>query len=319
MKLIDQVRREIRKKHYKYSTEESYTSWIKRYILFHNKKHPEILGETEISQYLSFLANGRNVAASTQNQALNAIVFLYKHVLKIELNDFGNFERAKTPKKLPTVLTINEVKIVLNLISGYHSLISNILYGSGLRLTECVRLRIMDIDFEQNIIMVSDGKGGVDRRTMLSQKVKDMLMFHLEKVKEIHNEDLKSGFGAVYLPFALNRKYPNAAKSWKWQYVFPSEKLSRDPRSNTIKRHHIDKSSTRKAVKKAALKGGIMKRVSPHVFRHSFATHLIESGYDIRTVQELLGHKDVSTTMIYTHVLMNGMVGVKSPLDSLDN
>ncbi|MBU0992742.1 MAG: integron integrase [Proteobacteria bacterium] len=317
MKLIDQVRTVIRTKHYKYSTEESYVSWIKRYILFHNKQHPSTLGEKDISQFISFLAVEKNVAASTQNQALNAIVFLYKHVLKLEVGDFGSFERAKRPQNLPTVMTRTEVLKILSMLQGDHLLIGKILYGCGLRLKECVRLRVKDINFEENIIIVRDGKGAKDRRTMLPSSIKELLKQQLTRVKLIHEKDLKDGYGEVYLPYALSRKYPNAAKEWIWQYVFPSGTLAKDPRSNRVGRHHMDESAHRKAVKRAAYQAGIMKKISPHCFRHSFATHLIENGYDIRTVQELLGHKDVSTTMIYTHVLMNGKVGVNSPLDAL--
>ena len=318
MKLLDEVRSVIRTKHYKYSTEETYVSWIKRFILYHGKRHPSLLGEQEISQFISFLATDRNVAASTQNQALNAIVFLYKHVLKIELGDFSQFIRAKRPENIPVVLTRQEVKKVLANLKGDHLLIANILYGSGLRLKEALRLRVQDIDFDQQVINVIDGKGGKSRRTMLPEHVKHLLMAHLERVKIIHEQDLGSGLGEVYIPFAFSRKSPNAAKDIRWQYVFPSSTISKDPRSNRMGRHHLNESVPRKAVKNASRKAGIMKRVSPHVLRHSFATHLIEGGYDIRTVQELLGHKDISTTMIYTHVLQDSNVGVKSPLDSLE-
>lgn len=317
MKLIDQVKAVIREKHYKISTEETYVSWIKRYIFFHNKQHPASLGENEISQFISHLAVRVNVAASTQNQALNAIVFLYKHVLKIPIGDFSQFERAKRPQTLPTVMTKSEVQKILGVLTGEHLLIAKILYGCGLRLMECLRMRVQDIDFESNLIMVRDGKGGKDRRTMLPLGLKDLLKQHLIRIKLIHEKDLKEGFGEVYLPYALDGKYPHASKTWGWQYVFPSGTLAKDPRSQRIGRHHMDESAHRKAVKQAARQAGIVKRVSPHCFRHSFATHLIENGYDIRTVQELLGHKDISTTMIYTHVLMNGKVGVKSPLDAL--
>lgn len=318
MKLLDQVRMVIRTKHYKYTTEQTYVAWIKKYILFHGKRHPSILGTHELSQFLSFLAMDRNVAASTQNQALNAIVFLYKHVLNIPLGDFSQFERAKRPQNLPTVLTVNEVQRLIAYLTGENLIISSILYGSGLRLIECLRLRVQDIDFEQSVIVVRDGKGAKDRRTMLPNHVKQLLTCQIDRVKTIHEQDIEKGFGEVFLPYALGRKYPNAAKDIRWQYVFPSSTLSNDPRSNRMGRHHLDESVIRKAVKQAATKAGIMKRVSPHVLRHSFATHLIEAGYDIRTVQELLGHKDVSTTMIYTHVLMNGKMGVTSPLDRLN-
>ncbi len=317
VKLLDQVRMVIRTKHYKYTTEQTYVAWIKRYILFHGKKHPTDMGEKEVREFLSYLAMDKNVAASTQNQALNAIVFLYKHVLDLPLGDFSQFDRAKRPKNLPTVLSIPEVRAILSHLSNENLLIANILYGSGLRLIECMRLRVQDIDFGQNMIVVRDGKGGKDRRTMLPNNVKNMLTMQLDKVRNLHRRDLEQGLGEVFLPYALERKYPGAARDIRWQYVFPSSTISEDPRSGRKGRHHLDESVPRKAVKQAAARAGIMKRVSPHVLRHSFATHLIEAGYDIRTVQELLGHSDVSTTMIYTHVLMNGKVGVTSPLDRL--
>ncbi len=317
MKLLDQVRMVIRTRHYKYTTEQTYVAWIKRYILFHGKKHPTEMGDKEVSEFLSHLAMNKNVAASTQNQALNAIVFLYKHVLDRPLGDFSQFDRAKRPKNLPTVLSIPEVRALLSYMHDEVLLIANLLYGSGLRLIECMRLRVKDIDFSQGLIVVRDGKGGKDRRTMLPNNVKSMLTFQLDKVKCLHRQDLEKGLGEVFLPYALERKYPNAGRDIHWQYVFPSSTISKDPRSGRMGRHHLDESVPRKAVKQAAVRAGIMKRVSPHVLRHSFATHLIEAGYDIRTVQELLGHTDVSTTMIYTHVLMNGKVGVTSPLDRM--
>ena len=315
MKLLDQVADVIRKKHYSIRTEQSYVDWTKRFILFHGKRHPKDMGEIEISRFISHLATDRNVAASTQNQALNAIVFLYKHVLRIELGDFGPMERAKRPKRLPTVLTQVETSRVLDSIYGLHGLMAKLIYGCGLRLMECMRLRIKDIEFERNQVIVRDGKGSKDRCTMLPEKLKPLLVEHLKRVKIIHEEDIKQGFGEVYLPFALARKYPNAAKEWKWQYVFPAEKISKDPRSGKMRRHHIGESSLQRAVRQAVRKAGIPKPASPHTLRHSFATHLLEAGYDIRTVQELLGHNDVSTTMIYTHVLKKGGMGVKSPLD----
>ncbi|MFA6012834.1 MAG: integron integrase [Desulfobacteraceae bacterium] len=318
MKLLDQVRMVIRTRHYKYTTEQTYVGWIKRYILFHGKKHPSVMGDKEVSEFLSYLAMSKNVAASTQNQALNAIVFLYKHVIDRPLGDFSQFDRAKRPKNLPTVLSIPEVRALLSYMSDEVLLIANLLYGSGLRLIECMRLRVKDIDFAQGLVVVRDGKGGKDRRTMLPNNVKPLLTLQLEKVKFLHRQDLEKGFGEVFLPYALERKYPNAGRDIRWQYVFPSSTISKDPRSGRMGRHHLDESVPRKAVKQAAARAGIMKRVSPHVLRHSFATHLIEAGYDIRTVQELLGHTDVSTTMIYTHVLMNGKMGVTSPLDRLN-
>jgi len=317
MKLLDQVHDVIRKRHYSIRTEQAYVQWIRRLIIFHGKKHPKDMGEKEISQYISHLATDKKVSSSTQNQALNAIVFLYKQVLKKELGDFGHMERAKRPEKLPTVLSKSEVARVIAVMKDKYRLMAKLLYGSGLRLMECVCLRVKDIDFERNQITVRYGKGMKDRTTMLPEQLKPFLTDHLEKVKVIHQEDLKRGWGEVYLPSALERKYWNAAKEWAWQYVFPSGKISKDPRSGKTRRHHIDGSALQKAVRYAARSVGLTKPVSPHTFRHSFATHLLEHGYDIRTVQELLGHKDVSTTMIYTHVMNKGAMGVKSPLDSL--
>ena len=318
MKLLDQVRHVIRKKHYSIRTEQAYTNWIKKFILFNNKRHPKDMGEKEISQYISYLAVKRNVAASTQNQALNAVVFLYKQVLNRDLGDFGNMQRAKRPKNLPTVLTKDEANLVLTVMSGTHALMAKLLYGCGLRLMECLRLRVKDIEFDSNQIIVRDGKGQKDRVTMLPEQLKTQLIEHLKRVRVLHEKDLKCGFGEVYLPYALSRKYPNAAKEWYWQYVFPSKKISRDPRSGKYRRHHANETALQRAVRNAARSVGISKPVSPHTFRHSFATHLLEAGYDIRTVQDLLGHSDVSTTMIYTHVLNKGGMGVKSPLDMVE-
>ena len=317
MRLLDQLRQVIRKKHYSYSTEEAYVKWIKRFILFHNKKHPVDMGEKEISEFVSDLALNRNVAASTQNQALNAIVFLYKYVLKIDLGDFGPMERAKKPEKIPVVLSKEEVESVLGFMSGTNRLMAQVIYGSGLRVKECVRLRVKDLDFYMKQIIVVNGKGAKDRSTMLPETVITLLSDHLNKIKIIHKKDLKDGFGEVYLPYALERKYKSAAKEWKWQYVFPASKISTDPRGGIKRRHHIDESVLRKAVRSAAQKADIHKLVGPHTFRHSFATHMLENGYDIRTVQELLGHKDIRTTMIYTHVMKKGGLGAKSPLDLL--
>jgi integron integrase len=319
MKLLDQVRNVIRKKHYSIRTEQAYVDWVRRYILFHKKHHPKDMGEKEVAQFISHLATDRRVASSTQNQALNAIVFLYKRVLNIELGDFGHMERAKKPEKLPTVMARKEVNQVLSSMSGINQLMAKLLYGCGLRLMECVRMRVKDIDFEQNHIIVRDGKGMKDRSTMLPEQLKPLLMEHLERVRITHEQDLKNRLGEVYLPFALERKYPNAAREWGWQYVFPSEKISKDPRSGKMRRHHVSESALQRAVQKAARKADLTKHVSPHTFRHSFATHLLEGGYDIRTVQELLGHKDVSTTMIYTHVINKGGMGVQSPLDTLNS
>ena len=318
MRLLDQVRLVIRKKHYSIRTEQAYVEWIRRFILYNGKKHPKDMGEKEISQFISHLATEKKVASSTQNQALNAIVFLYKQVLQKDLGSFGQMERGKRPEKLPTVLSKDEVARVLAMIPEKYQIMAKLLYGCGLRLMECVRLRVQDMDFDRNQIIVRDGKGQKDRVTMLPAKLKPILADHLERVKIIHQQDLQNGFGAVYVPFALERKYRNAAKEWIWQYVFPAGKISKDPRSGKMRRHHINESGLQKAVRHGAREANIKKRVSPHTFRHSFATHLLEDGYDIRTVQELLGHKNINSTMIYTHVLNKGCSAVRSPLDNLD-
>jgi len=316
-RLLDQVRDKIRAKHYSIRTEETYIQWIKRYIFFHNKRHPIEMGAEEIAQYLSYLAVQRKVSSSTQNQALCAIVFLYKQVLEIEPGDFSNLVRAKNPIRLPVVFTKNEVKSVLIQLEGTNRLMGHLLYGSGLRIMECLRLRVKDIDFESSQITVRDGKGQKDRVTMLPSVISLELRYHLERVKSIYERDLRAGFGAVYLPYALERKYKDSERSWTWQFVFPSPKRSIDPRSGIVRRHHLSESVLQRAVKKAVRNAGIVKLATCHTFRHSFATHLLEAGYDIRTVQELLGHSDVSTTMIYTHVLNKGVNGVKSPGDLL--
>ncbi len=315
-KLLDRVREAIRLKHYSIRTEEAYVYWIKRYIFFHNKRHPREMGAPEIEAFLTHLAVKENVAASTQNQALSALLFLYREVLHQDLDFPIDAVRAKRPKRLPTVLTREEVRKVLGQLSGTHRLMAQLLYGSGLRLMECVRLRVKDVDFAQHLIVVRDGKGEKDRVTMLPESLVESLQVHLQSVRLLHEEDLARGYGAVYLPYALERKYPNAGREWIWQYVFPASKLSKDPRSGEVRRHHIHESSLQKAVRKAAQLAGLPKRVTCHTFRHSFATHLLEAGYDIRTVQELLGHKDVRTTMIYTHVLNRGRLAVRSPLDA---
>ena len=314
-KLLDQVREAIRTKHYSIRTEQAYVDWIRRYILFHDKRHPKDMGSAEIAAFLTHLAVEKNVAASTQNQALSALLFLYRHVLEKELVGSIDAVRAKKPKRLPTVLTKEEAFRVIGFLSGTHQLMAKLLYGSGLRLMECVRLRVKDVDFAQRQIIVRDGKGHKDRVTMLPDSLISPLQGFLSHTKMIHDEDLALGYGSVYLPNALDRKYPNAHKEWIWQYVFPASKRSRDPRSGVIRRHHIHESSLQKAVRQAAQQAGVNKRVTCHAFRHSFATHLLEAGYDIRTVQELLGHKDVKTTMIYTHVLNKGPLAVRSPLD----
>jgi integron integrase len=316
-KLLDQVRYAIRTKHYSIRTEEAYVQWIRRFILFHNKRHPKDMGAKEVSQFLSDLAVTRQVAASTQNQALSAILFLYQEVLRQEIGWVDEVVRAKKPRKLPVVLTREEVKAVLHGLSGTAWLMASLLYGSGLRLMECLRLRVKDVDFAYNQIVVRDGKGEKDRVTVLPLNVKVPLQRHLQDVEKLHARDLEGGFGRVYMPYALERKYVNANREWAWQYIFPAATRSIDPRSGIERRHHVSKLVLQRAVKAAIRKAGIAKAASCHTFRHAFATHLLEAGYDIRTVQELLGHQDVNTTMIYTHVLNRGGRGVRSPGDLL--
>ena len=315
-KLLNQVRDAIRLKHYSIRTEQAYIGWIKRYIFFHDVRHPVEMGAAEVEAFLTHLAVNENVAASTQNQALSALLFLYREVLRRDLGPIDAL-RAKKPKRLPTVLTKEEIRCVLGHLQGTHQLMAKLLYGSGLRLMECVRLRVKDLDFAQRQMILRDAKGMEDRVTMLPESLSAPLREHLRGVERLHEEDLAKGHGAVHLPYALERKYPNANREWIWQYVFPSGRLSVDPRSGVVRRHHIDESGLQKAIRKAAKLAGIRKRVTPHTFRHSFATHLLEDGYDIRTVQELLGHKDVKTTMIYTHVLNRGALAVRSPLDQI--
>jgi integron integrase len=316
-KLLDQVRDVIRRKHFSIRTEQSYVDWIRRFILFHNKRHPRDMAEAEVTQFLTHLARDGRVAASTQNQAFSALLFLYKQVLKQEIGWLEGVERAKRSARLPVVLTRDEVHKIFAHLHGTPRLMAGLLYGSGLRLMECVRLRVKDIDFGYARITVRDGKGAKDRVTMLPVNLAKPLERHLKKVQAQHEEDLEAGFGSVFLPTAIARKYPRAAKEWAWQYVFPSSRLSFDPRCpEAVKqRHHIDETLLQDTVKKAVRASGITKPATCHTLRHSFATHLLERGNDIRTVQELLGHKDVSTTMIYTHVLNKPGIGVKSPLD----
>ncbi len=316
-KLLDQVRNVLRVRHYSYRTEQSYVHWVKRYVLFHNKRHPREMGVAEVEAFLTSLAVVRHVSASTQNQALSALLFLYEHVLDKPLGHVQVLW-AQKPKRLPVVLTAEEVQTVLRHLSGVPLLAAQLLYGSGLRVIECLRLRVKDIDFGQNLIVVRQGKGFKDRTTTLPDVVRPALHLHLQQVKALHHADLQAGNGRSSLPYALAQKYPNANTEWQWQFVFPSKRLAKDPRGDdTLFRHHLHESTIQKAIKQAARKSGIPKRISPHVFRHSFATHLLESNYDIRTIQELLGHKDVKTTMIYTHVANRGVMGVRSPLDEL--
>jgi integron integrase len=314
-KLLDQMRDTIRTKHYSYRTEETYLDWARRYILFHQKRHPAEMGATEIQAFLAHLASERTVAASTQNQALSAILFLYREVLRKEIEPIL-LSSAKRPERLPTVLTHEEVLRVINHLSGTHKLMAQLLYGSGLRLMECIRLRMKDIDFEYKAITVRDGKGEKDRVAPLPDTITADLKRQMERARILHEQDLAEGYGEVYLPDALQRKYPNAARDLLWQYIFPAAKRALDPRSGVERRHHLDETALQRTVKQATQKAGVHKRVSCHTFRHSFATHLLQNGYDIRTVQELLGHKDVRTTMIYTHVLQRGGLAVKSPLDN---
>jgi integron integrase len=314
-KLLDQVREKIRLRHYSIRTEASYVRWIRRFILFHGKRHPKEMGTAEVEAFLSDLAVRGKVAASTQNQAFCALLFLYKKVLGMDVLGEINALRAKRPLRRPTVLSFDEVMGLIDAMSGVFQLVAKILYGSGLRGIEAVRLRVNDLDFELNQIMVRDGKGQKDRVTMFPNDVKAGIREHLKYVKRLHENDLKNGCGTVYLPGALARKYKNADKHWGWRYVFPSKTLSVDPRSGIKRRHHLHLASLNNAIKKAAGIAGIHKNISSHSFRHSFATHLLENGYDIRTVQELLGHKDVKTTQIYTHVLNKGPKAVRSPLD----
>jgi integron integrase len=316
-RLSDRVRDALRCKHYSYRTEKTYLHWIRRFIYFHGKRHPRDMAEPQIAAFLTHLAVARRVSASTQNQALNAILFLYKQVIGREIGLIEGVVRAKRPERLPVVLTRAEVNAVLVRLSGRDWLMACLMYGAGLRVTECLRLRIKDIDFGMNQIVVRDGKGQKDRVTPLPVTVVAVLKQQIDEVRRVRAADLADGFGEVSLPFALDRKYPNAARELPWWYVFPATQRSRDPYSGRIKRHHIDDSVIQRAVKQAIRAAAVAKPASCHSFRHSFATHLLADGRDIRTIQELLGHSDVSTTMIYTHVLGKGAQGVASPLDGL--
>lgn len=315
--LIDRVRFQLRTIHYSYATEKTYTEWIKRYILFHNKQHPKNLSAPHVEKFLNYLAVQKRVSASTQNQALNALVFLYKNVLRQDLGDLPNLLRAQRSKRLPVVLTRLEVMSILDHLNGTAQLITELLYGTGMRLMEGLRLRAKDLDFEKNLITVRAGKGDKDRITMLPRNLKTPLIVHLQRVRRLHESDLRQGYGEAALPFSLDRKYPNAGKEWGWQFIFPSRSLSADPRSGVIRRHHLHESVLQKAVGRAVRLAKIQKPAHVHTLRHSFATHLLEAGYDIRTVQELLGHRHVSTTMIYTHVLQTPGLAVTSPLDRI--
>ena len=315
-RLLEQVRDAIRRRHYSERTEETYLHWIKRFIFFSGKRHPAELGGEEVTAFLNYLARERTVAAATQNQALSALLFLYKEVLGRPLPWLDGLERAKRPVRVPAVLTREEVRRLLAGMRGSKWLMASLLYGAGLRLRECLKLRVKDVDFGYRQIVVRDGKGAKDRVTMLPASVVAPLQAHLERVRKLHERDVARGYGDVELPDALARKYPRAQYEWGWKFVFPSGKLAVDPRSGVIRRHHVYENFVIRGVKEAVRAAGIAKHVSCHTLRHSFATHLLEGGYDIRTVQELLGHADVSTTMIYTHVLNKGGRGVASPLDA---
>jgi integron integrase len=314
-KLLDRVRFHLRVKHYSMRTEKAYLDWIRRYVLFHKKRHPNEMAEEEIAAFLTHLAVDRHVAASTQNQALSALLFLYQQVLEKKLDFIDKVERVKRPARIPVVFTRQEARAVLARMRDDYRLMAELLYGAGLRLLECIRLRVKDVDFAYGQITVRDGKGMRDRVTILPERLRQPLQEHLRRVRVLHQRDLQNGAGRVYLPFALRRKYPNAERAWAWQYVFPANKPSVDPRSRETRRHHVCEKNLQNAVKIAIGQARVAKAASCHTFRHSFATHLLENGQDIRTVQELLGHKDVSTTMIYTHVLNRPGLNVRSPLD----
>jgi len=314
-RLLDRVRAAVRVRHYSLRTEDSYVAWIRRYILFHGKRHPLEMGSAEINAFLTHLAVEGRVSASTQNQAFSALLFLYLKVLEVDPGRIAGAVRAVRPKRLPVVLTRVEVTGLLARLSGPYGLIAGLLYGSGLRVMECMRLRVQEVDFGRQEILVRHGKGGKDRRTMLPSASVPALRVQLERVRRLHERDLAAGHGRVLLPDALDRKYPAAATAWGWQWVFPSARRSADPRTGTVYRHHAHPGAVARAVSAAGRSSGCVKQVGPHVLRHAFATHLLEDGYDVRTVQELLGHVNVETTMIYTHVLNRSRLGVRSPLD----
>ena len=314
-RLMDQVRARMRVKHYSVRTERAYTGWIRRFILANGRRHPSGLGGPEVEAFLTLLATRGHVAPGTQNQALAALLFLYREVLGVELPWMENVIRAQRPRRLPVVLSAVEVRRLLAAMDGQVWLMASLLYGTGMRLMECLRLRVKDVDFARSEILVREGKGGKDRRVPLPRRLRDPLAAAVERVAVVHAADLARGLGDVWLPTALARKYPGAGREAGWQYLFPSQALSHDPRAGGLRRHHVDDSVLQRAVRSARLRAGIAKPATCHTLRHSFATHLLEAGYDIRTVQELLGHKDLSTTQIYTHVLGRGASAVRSPLD----
>jgi integron integrase len=314
-RLLDRVRQRLRVMHYSYRTEQQYVLWVRRFVLFHDKRHPDGMGAAEVETFLNDLAITQKVSAATQNQALAAILFLYRHVLGRELPWLDHLVRARMPQRLPVVLSVQETRAVLSQLDGVYWLIGNLLYGSGLRLMECLQLRIQDLDFEYRQILVRNGKGGKDRMTVLPRMLIAPLQSHLCIVRDRHELALQEGYAGVALPDAIARKYPNAAFELPWQYVFPARQASVDPRSGACRRHHIYEDSMQRQMKLAVRRAGLQKAASCHTLRHCFATHLLEQGYDIRTVQELLGHKDVSTTQVYTHVLRRGAGAVSSPAD----
>ncbi len=315
-KLLDQYRDALRLKQYSRRTEKTYILWVRSYIFFHNKRHPKEMGISEIRQFITHLVSEKKVSASTQNQALSSILFLYRHLLHIPLDETSLAEfRPRKAKTVPIVLSKAEVKSVIANMTGVYKIVAQIMYGGGLRVMETMRLRVKDIDFANHQVIVRDGKGDNDRSTILPDSVVEPLKIHLQQVKMIHEKDLAKGFGSVYMPFALDRKYPSASKEWIWQYVFPAATLFKEAETGITRRHHLHETAVQKAVRESARLAKIDKHVTPHTFRHSFATHLLQNNYDIRTIQELLGHKDVKTTMIYTHVLNRGGLAVRSPLD----
>jgi integron integrase len=316
-KLLQQLSQALRARHMSRRTEQAYLHWSRRFILFHDKRHPRDLAEPEVNAFLTHLAVERKVSASTQTQALCALLFLYRHVLGIDLGDLGQLVRARRRRRLPVVLTRDEVRSVLAPTDGVYRIVLTLLYGTGLRLLEGLRLRVKDVDFSANQVTVRDGKGFKDRITMLPASIAAPLADHLRQVKKVHDRDLEDGYGRVFLPYALARKYPHAAAEWGWQYVFPATSRFHDPQGGTVGRHHLHETAVQRAFRQAVRRAGLVKHATCHCLRHSFATHLLQDGYDIRTVQELLGHRHLKTTMIYTHVLNRGGRGVRSPADAL--
>lgn len=313
--LMEVVRSRIRAKHYSLRTEQAYLGWIRQFILANGRRHPRQLGGAEVEAFLTRLATERNVAASTQNQALSALLFLYREVLRVDLPWMASILRAKRPRRLPTVLSVDEARKLLSMMDGRTWLMASLLYGTGMRLMECLRLRVKDVDFARNEILIRNGKGGKDRRTMLPRALEEPLRREIQRARVLHAQDLAEGLGETPLPDALSRKYPGAGREFGWQFVFPADRRSVNPRGGGLHRHHVDDAVLARALKFARAQAGIQKLLSAHTLRHSFATHLLEAGYDIRTIQELLGHKDVATTQVYTHVLNRGGRGVRSPLD----